>query len=395
MNFDKKTFISKLPGSIPGLMTEVTKHGFIPVLVGGSVRDFFLHGTLGTDWDMELYHDSLAFNRTHWKDFGKSLGSFGKVAFLPYDIIRLELPEIQIEFSPPRIEHYREDQKGHSNFDAEFNFKLPFEEAVKRRDFTINAMGFKFLSKNDVEHLDPLNGLFHLREKSLHYAGADFARDPVRFLRAHRFALKLQFEFSPELKKVTEEMNLEGVTASYLWSELQKSGDGILFLERMLKEQRNHPELKLPVGQSFLGKIDELRKVLSDSKRHESWIIALEWIQISSDDWAKFFSVSSDTARRLGRWAHASRDFQTLLPEIFQGEFEKVREEEKFEKLFDWYFTTKQLLQKNPDLPLMKMIEEYLPHWVHLYRFEAPKDVKHIDPPYRAKYQVWNLCQRI
>ena len=105
--------------------------------------------------------------------------------------------------------------------------------------------------------------------------------------------------------------------------------------------------------------------------------------------------MSTDTSRRLARWAHASREFGKILPESFHGEFEEVREKGDFEKLFDWYFTTRQLLQKNPDLPLMKMIEEFLPHWIHFYRFEPLKDVKHIDPPFRAKYQVWNLCQRL
>ena len=73
----------------------------------------------------------------------------------------------------------------------------------------------------------------------------------------------------------------------------------------------------------------------------------------------------------------------------------EIKDKAEFDVLFDWYFTTKQLLQKNPNLPLMTMIESYLPAWIHLYRFEVVKDVKHIDPPLRAKYQVWNLCQRL
>ncbi|MFP5385701.1 MAG: hypothetical protein ACLGHN_06450 [Bacteriovoracia bacterium] len=393
MNFDTKKFQSKIPPVFSSIVEELLKRGFKPTLVGGAVRDFFLNGDPGPDWDIELGHETFSFERGAWKDLGRDLTKFGKVTFLPYEVIRMETPDHQFEFSPPRIEHYHPHEKGHSNFDAEFVFKLPFEEAVKRRDFTMNAMGIRFVKKNEMEFLDPLGGLLHLREKILHYAGPDFGKDPVRFLRAHRFANRLKFGFSKELREVLETMSIKGITPSYLWSEMQKALDPVNFLSFLVQEK--NAELNIPLEKSFTSKVPEIKKVLSDPRKHETWIIALEWVDLSSENWAKYFSLSSDTSRRLARWAQSSRTFQKLLPENFQGEFEELRDTDNFEKLFDWYFTTKQLLQKNPDLPLLKMIEEYLPEWIHLYRFEPVKDVKHIDPPYRAKYQVWNLCQRL
>lgn len=342
---------------------------------------------------MELTHETLAFNKNHWKDLGKDLSKFGKITYLPYEVIRLEAQPYQIEFSPPRKEIFIESKNHHSNFVAEFDFKMPFPEAIKRRDFTINAMGIRFLNKKEMELLDPSEGLRHLREKILHQTGEDFGKDPVRFLRAYRFALKFDFAFSPELQKVLNEMKGGGFTPSYLWVEMQKSGDPIGYLEKLLKS--GHPELNLPLKKEDLSKFPELRKVLLNPTRHETWMIALAWVNLSAENWREYFSQSSDTGRRLSRWAETSRQFQKILPEEFHGEFETIREKASFELLFDWYFTTKQLLQKNPDLPLLKMIEDYLPDWIHLYRFEAPKDVKHIDPPFRAKYQVWNLCQRL
>lgn len=394
MNFDRKKFESQLPAVFSSILEELHGHGFIPTLVGGSIRDFFLTGSLGKDWDLELGHETIAFNKNEWKDLGKTMSKFGKMTFLPYDIIRVEASGYQFEFSPPRVEHYRPDAKDHSNFDAEFILNLPFADAVKRRDFTINAMGVKFKNKKDWELVDPLNGLKHLKDKTLHPAGADFSKDPVRFLRAFRFSQKLKFKFSDELSAVLKSMHVEVITPAYLWNEMQKSGDAMTFLETLTNEKTNHPGLRLPVELSA-GKFQELRKTIADPKKHESWMIALEWIGTSSESWRSYFSLSSDSARKIGRWAEASRLFQTVLPENFQGEFDVVRDMPNFEKLFDWYFTTKQLLQKNPELPLMKMIEDYLPAWIYLYRFEAPKDVKHIDPPLRAKYQVWNLCQRL
>lgn len=395
MNFDRKKFESQLPPAFHPVLDELLHFGFIPTLVGGSVRDFFMTGKVGKDWDVELSHETIAFNKNQWKELGKALSKFGRITFLSYDIIRLDMDHFQMEFSPPRIETFIEDVHHHSNFTVDFDFKLPFEKSIKRRDFTLNAMGIRFKSKKEWEFLDPSQGLLHLRDKILQPVGKDFGKDPVRFLRAVRFSLKYGLSYSSELQNIMAAMMLQDLTGAYFWSEMQKSGNPLGFLEKMMKEGESHPELRLPLESSQIYKLKEVQKYLTSPERHESWLIALEWADISCEGWRAFFSLGSDTCRRLARWAQSSKAFQVLLPEAFHGEFEEVREQENFEKLFDWYFTTKQLLQKNPDLPLIKMIEDYLPEWIHLYRFEAPKDVKHIDPPFRAKYQVWNLCQRI
>jgi hypothetical protein len=390
---DPKKINFPLPSIFLPILEELQKEGYIVTLVGGAVRDFFLHNDPGKDWDIEISHEILSFDKSSWKDLGKRLSRFGKLNFLPYEVIRLQADSYQFEFSPPRIEHFQQDKSGHSNFDAEFNFKLPFDSAVLRRDFTINAMGFRFNGHRDVVLMDPLDGLRHLREKVLHFAGPDFAKDPVRFLRAHRFANRLKFSFSNELKKLLDSMPLQGITPAYLWSELQKSLDPVNFLSFLVQE--NNKDLRLPVDKTFTGKVPEMKVVLSDPRKHETWIIALEWVHIPSEAWVSYFSLGQDSSRRLARWAVSSRDFRSIFPETFQGDFTEIRNEGVFERLFDWYFTTKQLLQKYPELPLLRMIEDFLPHWIHLFRFEPLKDVKHIDPPFRAKYQVWNLCQRL
>lgn len=377
-------------------MKAISAYGFVPTFVGGVVRDFLMTEELGHDWDIELSHPTLAFSKDAWKAFGKSLGPIGKVSFLSYDVIRLEVQNYSMEFSPPRREIFEPHlaDRGHSNFTVEFDFKMPFHEAIRRRDFTINAMGLRSQGK-DFEFLDPLEGLRHLREKTLHPAGPDFYQDPVRFLRALRFARRLGFELSPALQTILKSMKLDNLSPTYIWTEMQKSKDPVGLYQDLLKWRPQHPELKLPVGEEILPHFEELKKILTDPTYHEAWMVALEWVGLDGESWQKFFGQSSDTARRLGRWARSSKAFQKILPEHFHGEFEQVRELAEFETLFDWYFTTKQILQKNPKLPLLSMIEEFLPDWIHLYRFEPIKDVKHIDPPYRAKYQVWNLCQRL
>lgn len=391
MSLDTKKFERELPKFFPDLFKEIYKAGFVPVLVGGVVRDFFLTGKLGKDWDVELYHETLAFSLEQWKDFGRALTRYGRVTFLPYEVIRLDLNQHQLEFSPPRREEFQTDNLTHKNFSVVFDYKMDFSEAVKRRDFTINAMGIKIKNLKEFLFLDPLEGLRHLREHTLHPAGENFMKDPVRFLRAQRFSRKFQLQGSQKLQEELKQMNLSGVTPAYVWSEMQKSGDPLNYYLDLLKAQDAHPELLLPAK----GPVGEIRNVLHDPKKHECWMIALEWVGISCESWQKYFSLSAESVKRVSRWATESRAFQKIKPEFFHGEFDEVRILPEFETLFDWYFTTKQLLQKSPELALLKMIEEYLPDWIHLYRFEMLKDVKHIDPPLRAKYQVWNLCQRL
>jgi tRNA nucleotidyltransferase/poly(A) polymerase len=390
---DLKNFERNLPASFQMLVSELTKRGYLVTVVGGIVRDYFLDGVVGKDWDIEVTHPTLAWDLKAWKDLGRELGKAGRVTFLPYDVMRISVQGLEYELSPPRQETFTEEDH-HKNFSVSFDYRTPFEEAVKRRDFTVNAMGIRVNTKGKAELVDPLNGLLHLRDKELHACGPDFSRDPVRFLRAVRFSVKLGFTFSQQLRWVLESMKVSGISPTYLWNEMQKSGNPLLFYRKILDQQTLHPELPLP-SSDIRGKMPELQKVLVDPSKHESWIIALEWEEIDSSSWQKYFNLSSETGRRLQRWAKITKDFTKIMPEEFHGEFEEVREKPIFEALFDWYFTTKQILQKNPELPLLKMIESYLPQWGHLYKFEAPKDVKHIDPPFRAKYQVWNLCQRL
>lgn len=390
---DLKNFERQLPPLFLSLNSELGKKGYGVTVVGGIVRDFLLEGKVGRDWDIEVSHPTLAWDIKTWKELGKDLGKIGRVTFLPYDVIRVEGNNLEFELSPPRKEAFTEEDH-HKNFTVTFDYRAPFEEAVKRRDFTVNAMGIRVNPAGKAELVDPLGGLLHLREKELHACGPDFGRDPVRFLRAIRFSVKLGFTFSQQLRWVLESMKLGGISPSYFWGEMQKSGNPLLFYRKVLDQKTLHPELPMPTG-DIREHLPNLQKILSDPARHEGWLIALEWEGISSEDWQKFFNLSSETGRRIQRWAKTTKDFSIIMPEKFHGEFEEVREIPEFEALFDWYFTTKQILQKNPELPVITMIETFLPQWGHLYRFEAVKDVKHIDPPFRAKYQVWNLCQRL
>jgi tRNA nucleotidyltransferase (CCA-adding enzyme) len=271
LNFDKKKFGEKIPKAFYEVYGVLQSFGFVPTLVGGAVRDFLRTGDPGYDWDLEVSHPTVSFNKNQWKDLGVAMSAIGKTLYLPYEVIRIDYKKYQFEFSPPRKEVFNE-LKGHSNFTAEFDFKLPFEEAVQRRDFTINAMGIRFNSIKEFELLDPMNGVVHLRDKLLHHAGPDFHKDPVRFLRAVRFAEKMHFVFTEELKQVLESMPVDGISSTYIWSEMQKSHHPIAMLKKLLDWQQSKPELKLPLTfDDMKMKWEDLSRVLADPTKHETW----------------------------------------------------------------------------------------------------------------------------
>lgn len=397
LDFKLEGFHSSMPEVWRGIFYTLQSYGFVPTLVGGSVRDYFLTGCFGNDWDVEVSHPKQSFDQEEWRNLGKNLSKFGKISHLPFEVLRLSVQDMQFEFSPPRIEIFDDNWNlaGHSNFKAQMNFQIPFELSVKRRDFSVNAIGIRFNSFKDLELLDPLKGLVHLDEKLLHFCGPDFNKDPVRFLRALRFSLKLDSKFSPELESVLFEMPVSGLTSTYFWNELLKSHRPLMMLNKLFHWQKLKPDLKMPLlSEDFGPKEEQIKNVLIDPTKHEAWIIALEWVGISCETWQNYFSLSSISTSRLARWTQLSKKIHNVSPRIFKINFSEVCGMQEFDILFDWFFSTKQLLQKYPHLPFLKLIEDFLPDWVILFQIELLKDVKHIDPPLRAKYQVWNLCQK-
>ncbi len=385
-----------MPDFFYQILGDMDLFGFYPIFVGGTVRDFIQEGNLGADWDIEVAHDNINFNENLWQEFGKTLSQKGRVDFLSYKVIRLSLFDHQIEFSPPRKEHFVQElaQGGHKNFNAEFDFKMPFDDAVKRRDFTVNAMGVRFKSK-ELDFLDPLNGLKHLEQKILYPAGDNFSKDPVRFLRAIRFSVKYKMQISSELQKHLQTMPLDQITPSYLWSELIKSKAPLAFYRSILDWSVQHPELNLPVDSELSKKYQEIETKLFDPYLHESWMLALEWAGISSRSWQKYFSLASDLPIKLARWTEHSKKLSSIQPQEFQYKFEEIQERLEFLILVDWYSTTKQILQKNSNVPLLKIIGQELSIWLPIFDHQTSKELEHIGPEQRSKYQVWDLCQKL
>ncbi|MCA6093952.1 CCA tRNA nucleotidyltransferase [Streptomyces sp. SCA3-4] len=187
--------------------------GFTLALVGGSVRDALL-GRLGNDLDFTTDarpEDVLKIVRP-WADAVWEVGiAFGTVGCRKSDF--------DIEVTTYRSEAYDRTSRK-----PEVSYGDSIEQDLVRRDFTVNAMAVLLPEK---EFVDPHNGLEDLAARVLRTPGTpeeSFSDDPLRMMRAARFAAQLDFEVAPEVVTAMTEMadRLEIVSAERVRDELNK-----------------------------------------------------------------------------------------------------------------------------------------------------------------------------
>ncbi|MFH9981565.1 CCA tRNA nucleotidyltransferase [Streptomyces sp. NPDC017179] len=195
--------------------------GFSLALVGGSVRDALL-GRLGNDLDFTTDarpEDVLKIVRP-WADAVWEVGiAFGTVGAQKQarvgDVDRC----FQIE-----VTTYRSEAYDRSSRKPEVSYGDSIEEDLVRRDFTVNAMAVALPEKTFV---DPHGGIGDLEARVLRTPGTpeeSFSDDPLRMMRAARFAAQLDFEVAPEVLAAIKEMagRIEIVSAERVRDELNK-----------------------------------------------------------------------------------------------------------------------------------------------------------------------------
>ncbi|MGW2560625.1 CCA tRNA nucleotidyltransferase [Streptomyces sp. NPDC001514] len=195
--------------------------GFSLALVGGSVRDALL-GRLGNDLDFTTDarpEDVLKIVRP-WADSVWEVGiAFGTVGCQKDARVGDVLQRFQIEVTTYRSEAYDRTSRK-----PEVSYGDSIEEDLVRRDFTVNAMAVALPEK---EFIDPHGGLEDLATRVLRTPGApedSFSDDPLRMLRAARFAAQLDFELAPEVVTAMNGMadRIEIVSAERIRDEFNK-----------------------------------------------------------------------------------------------------------------------------------------------------------------------------
>ncbi|MFD3484673.1 CCA tRNA nucleotidyltransferase [Streptomyces sp. NPDC058665] len=195
--------------------------GFTLALVGGSVRDALL-GRLGNDLDFttDARPDDVLKIVRPWADSVWEVGiAFGTVGVQKAGRVGDGRQDFQIEITTYRSEAYDRTSRK-----PEVSYGDSIEDDLVRRDFTVNAMAVALPQK---EFIDPHGGLQDLAAGVLRTPGtpeASFSDDPLRMLRAARFAAQLDFEVAPDvvaaMKAMAERIGI--VSAERVREELNK-----------------------------------------------------------------------------------------------------------------------------------------------------------------------------
>ncbi|MEU3300878.1 CCA tRNA nucleotidyltransferase [Streptomyces sp. NPDC006678] len=195
--------------------------GFSLALVGGSVRDALL-GRLGNDLDFTTDarpEDVLKIVRP-WADSVWEVGiAFGTVGCQKDGRVGEAVQRFEIEITTYRSEAYDRTSRK-----PEVSYGDSIEEDLVRRDFTVNAMAVALPEK---EFIDPHGGLEDLAARVLRTPGTpedSFSDDPLRMLRAARFAAQLDFEVAPDVIGAMTDMadRIEIVSAERIRDEFNK-----------------------------------------------------------------------------------------------------------------------------------------------------------------------------
>ena len=198
--------------------------GLESYVIGGFVRDFMLQRdfkkdidivALGSGIDLALKVSSLLTNKPKVQ------------VFKNYGTAMLRYKDIDIEFVGARKESYSEESRNPIVENG------TLEDDQNRRDFTINALAFSLNEANYGDLIDPFNGLQDLENKILKTPlnpDITYSDDPLRMMRAIRFANQLDFKI--------EQQSLDAIS-------------------------RNASRLKIISGERV---VEELNKILETSK---------------------------------------------------------------------------------------------------------------------------------
>src|SRR5436190_11847695 len=216
------------------LCEAVREAGGRAMLVGGSVRDRLL-GIESKDFDIEVYGLEPSRLRTVLEQIGP-VNTVGE-HFSVYKLVfyRPGLPQsedsgqslsdhpapqqrFEIDVSLPRRES--KSGPGHRGFDITGDPAMTLEEAVRRRDFTINAIAWDPLTG---EYLDPCDGRGDLARRLLRVVDpATFGDDSLRVLRALQFAARFELALDDTTRALCRETPLGDLPAERIWGEIEK-----------------------------------------------------------------------------------------------------------------------------------------------------------------------------
>lgn len=260
-------------------------------VVGGYVRDLILQRP-NKDLDFVCLGSGIRLAESVAKD----LGQVQVTVFKNFGTAMIKLGDRELEFVGARKESYREDSRKPLVEDG------TLEEDQQRRDFTINAMAISLQPETYGQLIDPFGGVQHLKEKLIKTPldpTITFSDDPLRMLRAIRFAAQLNFDIEADTFEAirTNVTRLNIVSMERIITELNKIilaptpsyGFKLLFHSGLLKQF--FPEMVALHGVEY-----------QDNKAHKDnffhTLQVLDNVATVSDDlWLRWAAILHDIAK--------------------------------------------------------------------------------------------------
>ena len=316
---------SKLENPIFNIVTQAADElGLETYVIGGFVRDLILNRHQPKDIDFVCVGSGIELaERVATLHSEKP-----KVqVFKNFGTAMIKLKNLELEFVGARKESYRVD----SRKPIVENGNL--QDDQNRRDFTINALALQLNKKSFGKLLDPFNGLNDLERKIIRTPlepKLTFSDDPLRMMRAIRFATQLNFTIEEESihaikdntkrlgiisqERITDELN------KVIMSDRPSKGFKLLFNTRLLHQ--------------FFPHLVELHGIeVINNKRHKDnfyhTLEVLENISRHTDNlWLRWAAILHDIAKpatkrydKTNGWTFHGHEFlgSKMIPKIFKS----------------------------------------------------------------------------
>ena len=292
-------------------------------VIGGFVRDVILDRTQPTDIDFVCVGSGIELANK----VSELVGNDTKVqVFKNFGTAMLRYQDLELEFVGARKESYRSDSRKPIVEDG------TLEDDQNRRDFTINALAIRLNKEHFGELIDPFDGLKDLEDKIIRTPlepNITYSDDPLRMMRAIRFAAQLNFKIEESsLKAINDNASrLKIISQERITEELNKIilsskpsiGFKLLFNTELLHQ--------------FFPKMVELQGVdIIDNKGHKDnfyhTLHVLDNICENTDNlWLRWAAILHDIAKPDTKkfeenqgWTFHGHEFlgSKMVPKIFK-----------------------------------------------------------------------------